>query len=124
MADTGISAPAEGTLLISDKYLDAKQGDPGVVIDCVEMTPAAAFETKVVAPTGTDGRFEPRGVSVNGVLVEGVVDEDASFAFLKRRLKNDPEAARLKYATGVIHSDRVRYIYPRGTTARGIAIRA
>jgi len=124
MADVGIGAPAEQTLFVSDQYLDNNAANPGAEIDIIKMTPSGAFETKRVAPTGTDGTFEPRGVSINGVLVNGKVDGEASFAWMKRKLKNDAESARLKYATGVIHSDRVRYIYPMGTTARGIAVRA
>lgn len=125
MAEAGISAPAEQTLYISDKWLDEHGNNPNSAIDIIERTPAAAFETTINIPTtGGRGRFEPRGVSINACLSEGKADDTLTFAYIKRCLKNDPKPVRLKYTTGTIHSDRPIKIYAEGTTARGIAIRA
>jgi len=124
MATAGISAPAEQTILISDKWLDDNQKSLGVSCDVMTLTPPEAFETINIPKMGHNNRNEPRGVSINATYVSGKADSTQSYAVMKRRLKNDPEPVKVKYATGVIHADRVQKIYPAGTNARGIVIRA
>ena len=124
MAESGISAPAEGTLFIADKWLDQNGKNSHAFADVLLRKPDDAFETKNIPVTGNRGRFEPRGLSINTVTNNGTCDDTIGFGYINRCLKNDPSPVRLRYAVGIIHSDRIRFLYAMGTTARGIAIRA
>lgn len=136
MALPGISAGSDGRVLILDSYLDAHVADGSVVIDVVTMTPREAFaNTGViggrlfmdgVAKSGVNAHFEPRGISMDGDGDGQAIDLTADTAIVRGCLRNETREMPMsqRYACSITHANRYRFIYPMGTTARGIKIHA
>jgi len=133
MAEAGISAPAEGRVKISDDYLQAHKStnNSSADIDIERLTPVAAFVYTQVPATGRNGRFEPRGVSVDGAVdSDDNPDFTATSGIINGWYKNDPDSpgrANLmteRFTCGITHPCRFKKIRPYETTARGIIIKA
>lgn len=124
MAGPGITAGSAARLRIDDDYLHTNRNDQSVVIDVWKRTPAAAFSAGTTAPRTGQGRFDTRGISVDGDEGQGAGTPDwtAAYGFIRGQENDDPEAMQQKFNSGIVHPCRFRYIYPYGTTARGINI--
>jgi len=119
----GMTARAEAELLIDDAFMDANANDASVVINVVDRTPIEAFVVahQKVAATGSGGNFHPKGIHID--MESG--DSDATTAWLNRGLYAHQirQNVRQRYACAMTHPEAIQYIYPRGTTARGIHIK-
>lgn len=127
MALSGISAPAEQRLAISNEWLDENKENKNAVCDTQKMTPKAAFASTNIPVTGMAGSFEPRGVSLTGQFdnsKDNNVNDTVAWAYINCRYKNDSRPYREPFATRITHPARVRFIHAKGTTARGIFIKA
>jgi hypothetical protein len=123
MATPGISASTDGRLRISDDFLDANAGNANVVIDVQKMTPIAAFEFCGDARrNGNNAHFDPRAIHIDNATT-GV---DAAYAVVNGCLRNERDNRPMleRYTCGNTHPVRYWFIYPNGTTARGIKIHA
>jgi hypothetical protein len=109
-------------LRISDDYLDAHVGDNSNAhdIDVLLRTPTEAFDADclTVPRSGSRGEFNQIGVKVNNTAA----DEDAVYAWINRRTKNNPSVLLSRYTCAQMHPESIHTIRPYGTTARGISI--
>lgn len=119
----GMTARAESELLIDNAFLEANANDASVVINVVERTPVEAFiqAHRTVAATGSSGNFHPKGIHIDN----DSSDSEATFGYLNRALyaQQRRQNCRQRYACGITHPEAIQYIYPKGTTARGIHIK-
>ncbi len=125
MAEAGILARSGVKVMILNSYLDNATNED---INLVELTPAAAFAGTTQIPRGgINGKYEARGIQVNGSIgdIEDTeVDRDAVYGIVNYRAKNDPPANfhEVRFNCGVVHPCNARYIRCASTTARGIII--
>ena len=133
MAESGISAPAEGRVKIVDAFLDANRDDKDVVIDIQKLTPPEAFENVNLPGSGSDGEFCSRGISIGNARVASQTNEKgysydatSSYATINGCLNNDPLTSPMteRFSLFVTHPVRFRYIYPYFTNARDIVVKA
>lgn len=115
-------AGAEGELVLDDAFLDANSADGTVEIDLEQRLPLNAFVPgcRLIPPNGPMGRFKIRGISVDG----SATDADATTATVCRGLLNTQNATQRitrRYVCGITHPHKIRFVYPFGTTARGIS---
>ncbi len=123
-----MTARSEISVMIKNSYLESNASTAGksADIDIVNLTPRAAFEELTKEPgrgiprSGLRGKFEPRGVTVNGDDSDD--SRDATYGFINRQLKSEPYFLEQKFVTGVVHPCSIGKIRPRNTTARGIII--
>jgi hypothetical protein len=124
MATPGISAPTDGRLRISDDYLVANAANANAVIDVEKMTPIAAFEFCGDARRdGNNIHFAPRGIHVDYGTVDQA-DPLGQYAVVNGCLRNESRPMLERLTCGQTHPNRYKFIYPMGTTARGIKIHA
>jgi hypothetical protein len=127
MAGPGITAGAEGSVKILDAFLnDPANGD--TIINVLALTPIEAFHVGAAnrpnSGTGVSGAhkgFHCRGVKVTS-NVNDTAQAVAAAGVIVRKLTNDPSFLEEPYSVNIQHSQHVRYIRPRGTTARGIIL--
>ena len=122
-----ITARAEERIMISDAWLNTHRTEKKAVCDCETLTPPSAFIVPKRARSGRNGRFEPRGVSMNGRYdseQEDKMDDAATDAHINCEYKNDPVAYKERFACGITHPASIRRIYAYDTTARQIFIKA
>jgi len=140
MAGYGISAPAEGRLVISNQWLEANKHDKNAVIDIPtrKSNPTGAFLNPNVPRTSVEGQASGRGVSVRGIYdgSEGTssynpthqnykVDLTADYATINCCYNNEKKTEYFleDFRTKITHPDRIKRIKAYGTNARGISIK-
>ena len=138
MALNGISAPAEGRIVISNQWLEANKDNKNAVIDIPTLSsnPTGAIKHTNIPPTGVESQFSGRAISIRGIYngSEGNssynpthenyhVDLGADYGTVNCRLNNDSFFELEDYRTKIDHPDRVRQFRPYGTYARGIRIK-
>ena len=129
MATPGISAAAQGSVTLSDTWLEKNRADQNAVIDLVELTPPEAFERVVEGRVMSGGRtfgarFDPRAIHVGAGRDNGVSNPALTYATVSGCLLNDNQRYPWQrvLATHIEHPIRYRFIYPYQTTARGVHI--
>ena len=128
MALSGISAPAEQRLAISDEWLNENKENKNAIADCEKMTPKEAFASTNLPITGMNGMFDPRALSLGGIYNSAKdgdhVDDTAAAAYINCQYKNDSRPYRELFSTRITHECRIKYIHAKDTTARAIFIKA
>lgn len=125
MSTPGLTGPSEARVVIDNNYLETAPA--GSIIDVVNLLPKEAFmrikDARTLPKAGKNGRFEPRGISINFVSDgAGGLDSDATLGIVNMQGKNEPYFFPQRLAVGVMHPIRVKAIKVGGTTARGIII--
>ena len=117
-----MTARAETELRIRDTYLNDHSADAGAVIDVVSREPAGAFtaHSMEVPANGSNHHFDLKGVSFDNTAT----DVAASYCMVNRCLKNQDRGMQntVRRMCGIIHPESIQFIYPMGTTARGITV--
>ena len=121
---SGIGFRATQKYRIRDTFMSANANNQNVIIDCINLTPAAAFHknSRRLPNSGMAGRPEIKGVSLDGAKAAGSTDYTVGSGILNYRGKSESHFTTARLNCGEIHRVNVVAIKPSQTTARGITL--